>query len=74
LIARMDAKSHRSDKKFQILSLYLEEGVTANNALAEDLISTFSACAVWHKSPALMIEKCSSPEFLTMLQRKIVTC
>jgi uncharacterized protein YcaQ len=51
LIARMDAKSHRAHKKFEVKSLYLENGVVPDHQLAENLVSAFSACAAWHKSP-----------------------
>ncbi len=71
LIARMDAKSHRADKKFEVKSLYLEQGVNPDPDLAQKLISAFSACAAWHRSPQLLIEKCDPPEFLDVLQQKI---
>ena len=71
LVARMDAKSHRAEKKFEVKSLYLEEGVNADQTLAEDMVSTFSACAMWHKSPQLHIEKCNPQEFLETLQQTI---
>jgi uncharacterized protein len=73
LIARLDAKSHRADKKFEMKSLYLENAVVPDHHLAEDLVSAFSACAVWHKAPELLIEKCTPPEFLEILQLKINT-
>ena len=71
LIARMDSKSHRADKKFEVKSLYFEPGVATDYNLAQNLVSTFSACAAWHKSPELFIEKCDPPEFYETLQQKI---
>jgi uncharacterized protein len=71
LISRLDAKSHRADKKFEIKSLYLENGVVPDHQLAENLISAFSECAAWHKSPELIIEKCEPPEFLETLHMKM---
>lgn len=71
LIARMDAKSHRADKKFEVKSLHFEPWVAADHNLVQNLISTLSNCAVWHKSPELFIEKCDPPEFLVTLQQKI---
>lgn len=71
LIARMDAKSHRADKLFQVKSLYLEAGVNPDHNLAQSLVSSFLACASWHKSPELSIEKCDPPEFLEQLQQEI---
>ncbi len=71
LIARMDAKSHRADKKFEVKSLYLEQGVNPDLYLAQNLASSFAACAAWHKSPLVSVEKCDPPEFLETLQTKI---
>jgi len=72
LIARMDAKSHRVDKKFEVKSLYLEKGVVPDHQLAERLVSTFSACAAWHRSPELKVEKCDPPEFIETLEKMIL--
>ena len=71
LIGRMDAKAHRADKKFEVKSLYLEEGIFPDAKLADNLVSAFSTCAAWHKSPQLIIEKCDPPDFLENLQQKI---
>lgn len=71
LIGRMDAKAHRAAKKFEVKSLYLEQGIIPDQMLAENFISVFSACAAWHKSPQLIIEKCDPPDFLESLQQKI---
>ncbi|MDP3449045.1 MAG: hypothetical protein Q8R87_00575, partial [Anaerolineaceae bacterium] len=70
LIARMDAKSHRADKKFEVKSLHFEPWVAADQHLAQNLVSTLSNCAVWHKSPELFIEKCDPLEFLVTLQQE----
>jgi len=71
LIARMDAKSHRAEKKFEVKLLYLEEGIVPDHNLAENLISAFYACASWHKTPELLVEKSNPPEFLETLKQKI---
>lgn len=72
LIARVDAKSHRADKIFEVKSLYLEPSVNPDSNLARQLVAAFSACADWHKSPQLMVEKCNPPEFLDTLRQMIV--
>jgi len=72
LIARMDAKSHRADKKFEVKSLYLESGVMTDHDLADNLISAFSACAQWHKTPDLLFENCDPREFLEILHQKMI--
>jgi len=71
LIARMDAKSHRAERVFEVKSFHFEPAVSLDQDLAQGLVTTLSACAHWHKSPALVIEKCDPSEFLKLLQKEI---
>ena len=47
LVGRMDAKAWRSQKRLQVIKLYLESGVTPSSALAKDLADTIKAYAAW---------------------------
>jgi uncharacterized protein YcaQ len=71
IIARMDAKSHRADRKFEVKSLYLEPHILPDHSLAQNLVSAITNCARWHRTPLVSIDDCNRPEFLEMLKQKI---
>lgn len=71
LIARLDAKAHRGEKKFEVKSLYLEPSIKPNKNLAASVASTLANCAAWHKTPELSVSKSDPQEFHEMIQKAI---
>jgi uncharacterized protein YcaQ len=71
LIGRMDVKAHRGEQKFEVKSLYLEPEISPNLSLATDLVNAFSACAEWHKTPELSVQKCVPVELAEMIRSKL---
>lgn len=60
LIGRMDAKANRQQKRFEVISLYLEPGIKVTNELAQSLYEGLKRCAIWHNTPELEIIHCDS--------------
>lgn len=51
LVARLDAKAHRREGRFEVRSLHFEPTVTLDDALREDLTAAIQRCADWHRTP-----------------------
>jgi uncharacterized protein YcaQ len=68
LVARLDAKAHRSDGMFEVKTLYLEAGVAPTLALAEPLADALQHCADWHTTPCVKIGSCEPKGFRRTLQ------
>lgn len=69
LVGRLDAKAHRQEGRFQVLGVWLEEGVALAPALVGDLAEALHECAAWHGTPRIVIEK-GQPRGLAGLLRK----
>ena len=59
LVGRLDAKAHRAEGRFEVKALFLEEGVVADEALAEAIAGAIRDCAAWHGTPDVAIGRCS---------------
>ncbi len=57
LVGRLDAKAHRAEGRFEVRSLHLEAGVRPSAALLLDLARAIGACARWHRTPEVVIER-----------------
>lgn len=71
LIGRLDAKAHRKEKVFEIISLYLEETVVPSQELALAVAGAIQNCAAWHQTPQVVLTRCASSEFETRLRAAI---
>jgi uncharacterized protein len=60
LIGRLDAKAERKDGVFRIKALFLEPGVTPD-AVSHDIAAALIACARWHNTPEVIIERADPP-------------
>jgi len=69
LVGRLDAKAHRQEGFFQVLGVWLEEGVVLSPALVGDLAEALHECAAWHGTPRIVIEK-GQPRGLAGLLRE----
>ncbi len=68
LVGRLDAKAHRKEKVFEVISLYLEKSVTPNQEMASAVGRAIQECAAWHQTPQVVLTSCASPEFETFLR------
>jgi uncharacterized protein YcaQ len=57
LVGRLDAKAHRQEGVFEVKVLHLEPGVRPSEALLTDLARALSACAEWHGTPVVRVER-----------------
>jgi len=57
LVGRLDAKAHRRDSRFEVLSLHLEDGVDVTDRFAADIAGAIQECANWHGTPQVTIRK-----------------
>ncbi|UXI70715.1 winged helix DNA-binding domain-containing protein [Tahibacter amnicola] len=71
LVGRLDAKAHRREGVFEVKALFLEEGVEPTDALAQALAPAIDACARWHQSPRVRIERTDPRAFAAPLKRAL---
>lgn len=71
LIGRLDPKAHRKDGVFEIKNLHLEPQVKINAALLDDLAAALRECAVWHKTPEIVIRQSDPSEFAAALEQAL---
>jgi uncharacterized protein YcaQ len=53
IVGRLDAKAHRSQGRFEVKSLHLEERTKISGALMKDLLTCMQEFAQWHGTPDL---------------------
>jgi uncharacterized protein YcaQ len=51
LVARLDAKAHRREGRFEVRSLHFEPGVALDDELRADVTAAIQRCADWHRTP-----------------------
>ena len=68
LVGRMDAKTWRSQKRLQVIKLYLEPGVLPSTALAKDLADTIKAYAAWQELDKVEFDWTEPEKFRGLLQ------
>jgi uncharacterized protein YcaQ len=71
LIGRLDPKAERKAGIFRVKALYLEPQVTINEALVTDLARTLRACAHWHRTPEVAIERTEPAQLLAPLSAAV---
>jgi uncharacterized protein len=69
LVGRLDAKAHRNDGLFQVLGVWMEEGITLSPALIEGVAFAICECATWHGTPRVAIEGAQPPGQRAELRR-----
>lgn len=67
LIGRLDPKAHRKEGMFEVKALYLEPDVEITDHLVAELKSTLRACATWHKTPEVVVQKSDPPELAALV-------
>lgn len=68
LVGRLDPKAHRKQKRMEIKNIYLEKGVTLDDALVHSLKETLADFTAWHGMEELKITASNPPELREALQ------
>jgi uncharacterized protein YcaQ len=55
IVARLDAKAHRREGRFEVRALYIEPGARVTDALLNDIARAIMEAAEWHGTPAVEI-------------------
>ncbi|WP_232309439.1 winged helix-turn-helix domain-containing protein [Luteibacter yeojuensis] len=69
LVGRLDAKAHRSSGLFQVLGVWLEEGVQPSPALVDGIATAIIECAAWHGTPRVTVESGQPKGLAAQLKR-----
>jgi uncharacterized protein len=71
LIGRVDAAALRKAGAFAVKALHLEADVVADELLATDIAAALRACAVWHRTPVVTLERAEPSSFAALLARAL---
>lgn len=71
LVGRLDPKAHRQTKIFEVKALHLEPGLAITDELVAGIAGALRECAIWHKTPEVVIRHSDPPEFGPLLQRAL---
>lgn len=74
LIGRLDPKAHRAEGVFEVKSLHLEPGVTADDELVAHLAHALHECAAWHKTPQVIVSHTNPPKLASVIRRALKQC
>lgn len=69
LVGRLDAKAHRGDGVFEVISLHIEEGVILDDVLAEKIAGAIQACAAWHGTPRVRLRRVVPRDVAAVMRR-----
>ena len=68
LVGRLDAKAERKQGIFRVFALHLEPQIELSEELATDMWHALQACAEWHATPEVVIEKTEPAVLATLLR------
>lgn len=71
LVGRLDAKAHRREGRFEVRALWLEPGVKATAALADDVAAALRACAAWHGTPRVEVARAEPAAMARLLATRL---
>lgn len=71
LVARLDAKAHRSEGIFEVKALYLESGAKADADLIRGVAQAIRQCAEWHETPKVQLVWTSPHRLAAALRRAL---
>lgn len=69
LVGRLDAKAHRKDGIFEVKSIYLENDAQPDEELATSLAQAIQRCAVWHKTPKVVLGENGQQDLMPLLKQ-----
>ncbi|MDQ2806112.1 MAG: winged helix DNA-binding domain-containing protein [Chloroflexota bacterium] len=67
IIGRLDPKAHRQQGLFEVRALHLEPGIAITDELVADLAATLRACAAWHQTPQVVVQRSDPPALAGLL-------
>jgi uncharacterized protein YcaQ len=67
LVGRLDAKAHRKDGIFEVISLYLEPRIYPTEDLAASIAGALQRCAAWHRTPQVVLRRTEPEPFASLL-------
>lgn len=71
LVGRLDPKAHRKEGMFAVKSLHLEPGVVVNDELIESIARALRECALWHKTPEVVLRQSSPAKVASLVRRAL---
>jgi uncharacterized protein len=57
IVARVDAKAHRREGRFEIISLHMEHSARPSDALLRDVARALRDAAAWHDTPEVHVRR-----------------
>lgn len=57
IVGRVDAKAHRRQGRFEVISLHLEAGARVTDALVRDIARALTEVARWHGTPHVEVRR-----------------
>ncbi len=72
LIGRLDGKAHRREGYFEIKSIYFETNVKVTDEMIADCALAVRECAVWHRTPEVVIRRTEPPEFIDAMRAHFI--
>jgi uncharacterized protein len=71
LVGRLDAKAHRKEGVFEVKSVHLEQGAVVCDELLSDVAAAIGECAVWHKTPEVVVRQSGQPAVAKRLMKVV---
>ncbi|HEV7375062.1 MAG TPA: crosslink repair DNA glycosylase YcaQ family protein [Pyrinomonadaceae bacterium] len=71
LIGRLDPKAHRKEGLFEVKSLHLEPDVVINDELIAGIAYALRECAVWHKTPKVVLRQSAPAKVASLVRRAL---
>jgi hypothetical protein len=62
LVGRLDPKAHRKTGVFEVKALHLEPAVPLTDQLISELAAALRACASWHGTPDVVVNRSDPPQ------------
>jgi uncharacterized protein YcaQ len=67
LVGRLDPKAHRKEGIFEVKALHLEPNVGMSEELVNGLAQALRDCAIWHRTPRVMVRQSDPPHLAALL-------
>jgi uncharacterized protein YcaQ len=71
LVGRLDAKAHRKEGRFEVKVIHMEQGIKASAGMLADIAGALHECALWHRTPDVVITRSEPAAIAARLQRAL---
>ncbi len=72
LAGRLDAKAHRGEGVFELISIHIEKTITLDDSFAEKVAGAIHGCAEWHGTPRVRVGRVIPREAAAVLRRALI--